>query len=63
MHYITEKIFNGSTWFVTGFYFVSKYLSIETIKSGILFFMGVMLLGLQIHLHIIKIRKEKKNEN
>jgi hypothetical protein len=38
------------------------WFNIDNLKSAILFFGGVILLSLQIYLHIIKIKKERKKD-
>lgn len=59
MHQITERLYNLSAY---GVAFAGIAVDFESVKSIILFTMGVALLVLQIRLHLIKIRKEKQNK-
>ena len=59
MHQVSEKIYNVLTWSITG---VGIVVNFESIKSIILFAGALILLVLQIRLHLIKIKKENKNE-
>ena len=56
MNKIVETYFNAGTYGLT---FAGIAVNFENIKSLILFFGALILLGLQIYLHIIKIKKEK----
>jgi hypothetical protein len=56
---ISEKIYSGLTYAVT---FLGIWLNFDSIKSVILFIGALILLSLQIYLHILKIRKEKKQK-
>lgn len=57
MNYLGEKSFNLSTYGIT---FAGIAVNFESIKSVILFIGALVLLGLQIRLHLIKIKKESK---
>jgi len=57
MNYLSEKLFNLSTY---GIIFAGIAVKFESIKSFILFIGALVLLGLQIRLHLIKIKKESK---
>jgi len=57
MNYLSEKLFNLSTYGIT---FAGIAVNFESIKSVILFIGALVLLGLQIRLHLIKIKKESK---
>lgn len=57
MNYLSEKLFNLSTYGIT---FAGIAVNFESIKSFILFIGALVLLGLQIRLHLIKIKKESK---
>ncbi|MEN9655105.1 MAG: hypothetical protein RL311_13 [Bacteroidota bacterium] len=57
MNYLSEKVFNISTYGIT---FAGIAVNFESIKSVILFIGALVLLGLQIRLHLIKIKKESK---
>lgn len=57
MNYISEKLFNLSTYGIT---FAGIAVNFESIKSVILFIGALILLSLQIRLHLIKIKKEKE---
>lgn len=58
MENITEKIYNFITY---GFTFGGIAVSFGDIKSFILFVGALFLLSLQIRLHLIKIKKEKRD--
>jgi hypothetical protein len=60
MNHVGEKIFNLATYGVT---FAGIAVNFETIKSVILFIGALILLGLQIYLHFIKIKNEKDAKN
>ncbi len=60
MNHIGEKIFNLGTYGLT---FAGIVVNFESIKSIVLFLGALVLLVLQIKLHLIKIKKEKKNGN
>lgn len=57
MNYLSEKLFNLSTY---GIIFAGIAVNFESVKSVILFFGALVLLVLQIRLHLIKIKKEKE---
>lgn len=59
MNHLSEKLFNISTYGIAAAGISANF---ENVKSVILFVGGITLLGLQIYLHIIKIRKEKKGK-
>jgi hypothetical protein len=59
MNHVSEKIFNLATYGVT---FAGIAVNFETIKSVILFIGALILLGLQIYLHFIKIKNEKESK-
>lgn len=59
MHQVTEKIYNLSTYALTG---VGIVVNFESVKSVILFTGALILLVLQIRLHLIKIKKEKQDK-
>lgn len=59
MKYV-EKLCSLGTYSLTAGGIV---VNIDNIKSGILFIGALILLGLQIKLHLIKIKKEKDRKN
>lgn len=58
MNHVGERILNLGTYGLT---FAGIAVDFESIKSAVLFMGALFLLILQIRLHIIKIRNEKKN--
>jgi len=59
IQHLSDRLFSGITYCVT---FLGMWFNFDNIKSGILFLGALALLGLQIYLHVLKIRKEKKNK-
>lgn len=57
MNHIKDFFFNASTYGVT---VAGIAVNFENVKSMILFVGALVLLVLQIRLHLIKIKKEKK---
>ena len=55
-----EKLFDGITYLFTGVGILANWDSIE---KFILFVGGCILLTLQIRLHLLKIRNERKEKN
>lgn len=60
MDQVKEKLFNIVTWGFSIGTFATNYLTAENIKGTILFFLTVYFLVLQIRLHRIRIKNEKK---
>lgn len=60
MNLISEKFLNLATY---GLSTAGIIVNFENIKSVILFFGAFVLLCLQIYLHIIKIKNEKRNKD
>ena len=58
MNHIGSKFFNWSTYGVT---IAGITCDLELLQRSLLSVGGLILLGLQIYLHIIKIKNEKKN--
>lgn len=56
---LSEKIYNGITYGIT---FLGMWFNFDNFKSVVLFIGALALLTLQIYLHILKIRKEKKDK-
>lgn len=60
MDKVGEKIFNLGTWGFTLGTFASNYLTIPNLQGTVLFFLSAYFLILQIRLHKIRIKNEKK---
>jgi len=59
MNHVRDFFFNASTYGIT---VAGIAVNFENIKSMILFIGAIILLGLQIRLHLIKIKKEKEGK-
>ncbi len=55
-----EKLFDGVTYLFTGAGIIANW---ESCEKFILFVGGCILLALQIRLHLLKIRNERKDKN
>ena len=60
MDKVGEKIFNLVKWGFTLGTFASNYLTIPNLQGTLLFFLSAYFLILQIRLHKIRIKNEKK---
>lgn len=60
MNQIGEKIFNLGTYGIAS---AAIAVDFESIKSVVLFAGAMFLLILQIKIHLIKLKKEKKNDS
>ena len=59
MNWIAARLYNLSTYGITA---AGIAVNVENIKSAILFCGALILLGLQIRLHLLKIKNEKKDK-
>ena len=59
MNYIKEKVLNIATY---GLAVPGIYINLENIKGVIIFIATLILLGLQIKYHLLKIKNEKENK-
>jgi len=55
-----EKLFDVATYLFTGVGIVANW---ESFEKFILFVRGCILLTLQIRLHVLKVRNERKDKN
>lgn len=59
IQHLSDRLFSGITYCVT---ILGMWFNFDNFKGVILFLGSLVLIGLQVYLHILKIRKEKKNK-